>query len=265
MRLSVIIPTFNEAATLPEIVRRVRAVPLDMQIIVVDDGSTDDTAVVLGALQRQGLEIVQLPLNRGKGYAIRQGLKQVRGDRVIIQDADLEYDPRDFIALLECMDRTGARVVYGNRLHAGAPRHSYERYLLGGMLVSMAANLLYGSHLRDEPSCYKLFDAKLLRSLRLECTGFEFCPEVTAKVLRLGHRIEQVAIHYAPRSFEEGKKIRWRDGVIALWTLLRCRWAPTKRILTPETPPVLSHCIRDKAAVSQVVCRATDGSRTLRG
>jgi len=236
MRLSVIIPTFNEAATLPEIVRRVGAVPLDVQIIVVDDGSTDDTADALDNLQGQGVEIVRLRVNRGKGYAIRQGLKRVRGDRVIIQDADLEYDPRDFIALLECMDRTGARVVYGNRLHAGAPRHSYGRYLLGGMLVSMATNLLYGSHLRDEPTCYKLFDAKLLRSLRLECTGFEFCPEVTAKVLRLGHRIEQVPIRYAPRSFEEGKKIRWRDGVIAIRTLLKFRWAPTKQILAPVVP-----------------------------
>ncbi len=231
MRLSVIIPTYNEAATLPEIVRRVRAVPLDMQIIVVDDGSTDDTADILGVLQRQGVETVQLPANRGKGYAIREGLKRVRGERVIIQDADLEYDPCDFIALSECMDRTGAQVVYGNRLHAGAPRHSYECYLLGGMLVSMATNVLYGSHLRDEPTCYKLFDAKLLQSLRLECMGFEFCPEVTAKVLRLGHRIEQVPINYAPRSFDEGKKIRWRDGVIALWTLLKLRWAPMTRIL----------------------------------
>ena len=230
MKLSVIMPVYNEAATVRAILERVHAVPVEKEIIVVDDGSTDGTREILGQVESPDVRVLHLPQNRGKGHAVRRGLELTTGDLVIIQDADLEYDPRDYMRLLRKQEESGARVVYGNRLHRGNPQASYRRYLLGGMLVTLATNLLYGSHIHDEPTCYKLFDAALLKSLRLEGDGFEFCPEVTAKVLRLGHRIAEVPIRYRPRHFDEGKKIRWRDGLIALWTLLNCRWAGRKRI-----------------------------------
>jgi len=235
MRLSVIMPVFNEVTTLRAILERVRAVPVDKEIVVVDDGSTDGSSAVLAALDWPELRIIRENHNHGKGYAVRRGLAAATGCHVIIQDADLEYDPRDYLPLLRAQAATGAAVVYGNRLHAGNREFSYRRYLLGGMLLTFVTNLLYGARLHDEPTGYKLFDARLLKSLRLECNGFDFCPEVTAKVLRLGYRIIEVPIRYRPRSFAEGKKVRWRDGLIALWILLKYCRAGARRIVSPRS------------------------------
>lgn len=234
MKLSVIMPVYNEAPTLRQIIDRVLAQPTTREVIAVNDGSTDESFSILAEVQDPRFKLVSEPKNRGKGWAIRRGLELVTGDAVIIQDADLEYDPADYARLLEVLERGEARVVYGNRRHPGNQRSSYTRYLLGGMMLSFLTNLLFGSNLSDEPTCYKLFDARILKALRLRSRGFEFCPEVTGKVLRLGYHIAEVPISYSPRSFEEGKKIGFRDGLIAVGTLLKVRFMRRHKMLRPD-------------------------------
>ena len=230
-QLSVIMPVYNEAGTVLASLERVLATGLDMEVIVVDDGSTDGTAEGLAGVDDTRVRVLREPANRGKGWAVRRGIALSKGEAVIVQDADLEYDPHDFRILLDAMRGEGVSVVYGNRLHPGNPRCSHRRYLWGGMLVTMVANMLYGAGLHDEPVCYKLFEGRLLRSINLRSVGFEFCPEVTAIVRRLGYRIAERPVRYEPRTIRQGKKIRWTDGVLALWTLLKCRFV-TKRSLT---------------------------------
>ncbi len=230
MKLSVLMPVYNEAATLREIVARVLAVPIDLELIIYDDGSTDESPRIMKEIDDSRVRVMSGWPNRGKGWAVRQALEFASGDAIIIQDADLEYDPQDYVKLLAVLEKGEAHVVYGNRLHPGNERASYVRYLLGGMLVSFFANLLYGSRINDEPTCYKLFDARVLKSLRLTCNGFDFCPEVTAKTLRLGYNIIGVPIRYSPRGFIEGKKIKWKDGFHALWTLLRIRFVSRRSL-----------------------------------
>ena len=224
MKLSVVVPAFNESATIAEVICQVDAVEIDKEIIVVDDGSTDGTPELLEALAegRDDLVLVRMDRNRGKGAALREGFRGATGDVIVIQYADLEYDPADFPALLALIETGETDVVYGSRTRGDNPR-SYWRYYLGGRLVTIATNLLYGCHITDEPTCYKMFRASVLDDFELVSTGFEFCPEFTARVLLSGRTIAEVPIHYAPRSIEEGKKIRWTDGVIALWTLLKLR------------------------------------------
>jgi glycosyltransferase involved in cell wall biosynthesis len=226
-QLSVVVPVFNEARTLAEIVGRVLAVPLRTEVVIVDDGSTDGTAAVaerLAALEPR-VRVLRAPANRGKGAAVRRGLAAVTGEAVVIQDGDLEYDPRDFVVMLAEMERRGAPVVYGSRRLRYRSASSRSRFYWGGVLVTWVTNLLYGARLTDEPTCYKMWKRELIQSIRLECDGFEFCPEVTAKVLKRGIAIPEVQIRYTPRSVTEGKKIRARDGWRALWTLLRLRFA----------------------------------------
>ncbi len=226
MRLSVIIPAFNEKANIEEVLRRLGSVGLEMQVIVVDDGSTDGTRELLEGWREYELLVVSHSRNRGKGAAVRTGLAHATGDIVVIQDADLEYDPQDFHAMLEPIRRQGAQVVYGSRiLNADNPRGGL-RFYAGGRLVTLATNLLYGCRLTDEPTCYKMFRSDVLRRISIESDGFEWEPEVTAKILKQGIRIVEVPISYAPRSVAEGKKIKARDGALALWTLLRQRWRP---------------------------------------
>lgn len=228
MKLSVIIPVYNEAATIAQIIERVLAVEIDStekEIVVVDDGSTDGSGAVLAALATRRpnpLKIVHHERNQGKGAAIRTALEHVTGDIVITQDADLEYDPQEYPSLLAPFEDPAVQVVYGSRNLLRNPHSSWSFYW-GGRLLSWIANLLYGSHITDEATGYKLFRTDLLRSLNLQSTGFEFCPEVTSKLLLRGVKIHEVPISYQPRSFDEGKKIDWRDGLQAIWTLLKYR------------------------------------------
>ncbi|MEW5961506.1 MAG: glycosyltransferase family 2 protein [Chloroflexota bacterium] len=226
MKLSVIIPVYNEAATLEEIISRVRATGLAHEIIVVDDGSSDPSPQILQRLQHNGrppLRLFRHPHNRGKGAAMRTGLDAVTCDLALVQDADLEYDPADYAALLAPFADPGVEVVYGSRNLRRNPKSSFTFYW-GGRLLSWVANGLFGAHITDEATGYKIIKTDLLRQLGLETDGFEFCPEVTAKLLQRGVTIHEVPISYHPRSWDEGKKIQWYDGLIAIWTLLKYRF-----------------------------------------
>ncbi|HVA49388.1 MAG TPA: glycosyltransferase family 2 protein [Pirellulales bacterium] len=248
--LTVIVPVYNEAATVDELLRSVVDVPLDMQVLVVDDGSTDGTT---GVLERwEGHPVVELlahSRNSGKGAAIRTGLEQAQGKYTLVQDADLEYDPRDYLCLLEPLLAGEADVVYGSRylrsrtairensgeadpettlLTAARTLTSpatppWTTFRIGVCALNAATRWLYGARLTDEATCYKLFRTETLRAMRLECERFEFCPEVTAKACRMGLHIAEVPVGYCPRGAAEGKKIRLRDGIEALKTLWRWR------------------------------------------
>ena len=221
--LSVIIPVYNEAATLPELLKRVMVVPVDKEILIVDDGSTDGTSDFLKEISDERIKVLRHDANRGKGAAIRTALPHTRGALVIVQDGDLELDPMDYLVLLRAIDDSDG-VVYGSRNLNPRTGKSYFRYWLGGVALSHIANSLYGFHLTDVMTGYKLFRSSLIKSLNLDCEGFEFCAEVTAKLGKRKIRIKEVPISYSPRKFEEGKKIRWTDGLKAIWTLLKFRF-----------------------------------------
>ena len=233
--LSVIIPAFNEAQTIRQVVEAVEEVPIDIEIIVVNDGSTDETSAILEQMHTEPkLKILQCKENRGKGAAIRLGLEQVTGEFVVIQDADLELCPRDLMPIVEALQNGVAQVVYGSRFLNGKKRASLKTYIANRILASFT-NLLYHVHITDEATCYKAFNTSLVASLNLTAQGFEFCPEVTAKVLRAGYHIYEVPISYFPRTKQGGKKLRfWREGIRAGWTLLKYRFAPTSEILKNE-------------------------------
>jgi dolichol-phosphate mannosyltransferase len=220
--LTIIIPVLNEEKTIDTILHRILEVDLDKEIIAVDDGSTDTTFQKLKKRESDRFRVLSHSDNRGKGAAIHTALPFARGKYTIIQDGDLEYDPNDYIKLLDVIQSGNARVVYGSRILGKQPM-SYLRYWLGGRGVTLFTNFLFGSHITDEPTCYKMFETSLLQSLDLECPGFEFCPEVTGKILKRRIEIHETAISYNPRSLEDGKKINWVDGFIALWTLLKIR------------------------------------------
>ena len=225
LKLSVIIPVYNEVETLTELVERVQAVSLNKELILVDDGSTDGSRELLKSWEcnlAANVKIIYHPENQGKGAAIATGLSLVTGDLVIIQDADLEYDPQDYYKLVEPFLDSEVRVVYGSRNLQRNPRSTFSFYW-GGRLLSWVANLLYGAHITDEATCYKVFRTDLLKELGVESTGFEFCPEMTGKVLRRKIPILEVPISYHPRLWEEGKKIKWYDGLTAIWVLLKYR------------------------------------------
>jgi glycosyltransferase involved in cell wall biosynthesis len=224
-KLSVIVPVYNERNTVAEIVRRMRAVelPVEREIVIVDDGSDDGTRDVLAQVADSTVRVVLHPHNRGKGAAIRTGLAQVTGDLVLIQDADLEYDPDDWRKLLEPVLKRGVPVVYGSRF-TGERRNMLFLHWVGNRFLALVTNVLYNTTLSDMETCYKLFDRQLLDGIHLRANRFDFEPEVTAKILRRGIRIYEVPISYSGREFDEGKKITWRDGIDALKTLVKYRF-----------------------------------------
>lgn len=226
MKVSVIIPVYNEAEHLPALLAKVLAAKVD-EIVAVDDGSTDASLRILTetAAAAPQLKTVSHGRNRGKGAAIRTALEHVTGDVVIIQDADLEYDPADYPALLKPILEGSAKVVYGSRNLVQNPA-SYRRYYWGGKLLSCVTGKLYRRKVTDQHTGYKAFAVELLRSLPLREDGFGFCAEVTAMLLIRGIEIAEVPISYRPRSFEEGKKINWRDGLHSLAIILRQRLFP---------------------------------------
>ena len=222
--VSVIIPVYNEVAHLEELLAAVQASPVKKEIIVVDDGSTDGTREKLRAMPAwNDVTIVFHEKNCGKGASIRTALAHARGEYVLIQDSDLEYDPQDYPALLRPLQDGTTNVVYGVR--PDRPERGL-RFFLGAKLLTHLTNFLYGTKIHDEATCYKVFRRSVLVRMKLECHRFEFCPEVTAKLCRMGESIEEVPISYAPRSAEEGKKIRHSDGALAIWTLIRYRLLP---------------------------------------
>ncbi len=224
MKLSVIMPVYNEVGTIAEIVRRVQAVQLPKELIIVDDGSTDGTREFLRQLPPDEATVLFHERNLGKGAAIRTALEHVSGEIVIIQDADLEYDPNDYPALVQPIVEGTAQVVFGSRVLRRDNPYSHLRFYVGGRLLSILANLLYGIRITDEPTCYKVFRREVIKGLNLQCRKFEFCPEVTAKVARRGIPIHEVPIRYSPRTLDQGKKISWKDGLVAIWALLKYRF-----------------------------------------
>jgi glycosyltransferase involved in cell wall biosynthesis len=222
--LSVVMPVFNEAVTIDEIIRRVLAVPIRTQLIVVDDCSTDGTRDMLTRLQRDlGFTLLLQPRNRGKGAALRTGFEAVRGDLVVIQDADLEYSPEEFPQLIELICDGRADVVYGSRF-LGRHRVFLFTHYLGNRLLTLLTNVLYNTMLTDMETCYKVMRTDVLRSMTLRSDGFGIEPELTAKIFKRGYRVYEIPITYDGRGYDEGKKIGWRDGVVALWVLLRYRF-----------------------------------------
>jgi glycosyltransferase involved in cell wall biosynthesis len=224
-KLSVIVPVYNERNTIVEIVRRMRAVdlPIAREIIVVDDGSQDGTRDVLKQLDDSTVRVVYHDTNQGKGAALRTGLEHVTGDLVLTQDADLEYDPDDWPKLLGPVLKKRAIVVYGSRF-TGEHRNMLFLHWVGNKFLSLVANILYDSTLSDMETGHKLFDRRVLDRLTLRSRRFDIEPELTAKVLKQGIRIYEVPISYAGRTVEEGKKITWEDGLVALWVLLKYRF-----------------------------------------
>ena len=240
MRFSIVMPVYNEIDTIVEIVRRVRAVQLqvpvgygpengsvvelDREMVIVDDGSTDGTREVLHTLERDpDVILVFHEQNQGKGGAVRTGLQHATGDVIVIQDADLEYDPRDYPALLQPIVEGRSQVVYGSRFRGGPTKAMFFWHMMGNHFLTLVTNLLYDTIISDMETGYKVFTREVAEQLNLRSPGWGFDPEITAQILKRGYRIYEVPISYTGREFEEGKKISWRDGLTVLWTLLRCR------------------------------------------
>jgi glycosyltransferase involved in cell wall biosynthesis len=224
MKLSVIVPVYNENGTVRRILEVIRSVPVEKEILVIDDGSTDGTRETLKSMPGQpDVRILFHEKNMGKGAAVKTGIREAKGDVVIIQDADLEYDPMDYLPLLDAMRESGAQVVYGSRFLGKKNVSSFWHRGVNKFLTGMT-NVLYGSRLTDMETCYKLYKTPFLRSLDIRSEGFELEVELAAKTLLRGADIEEVPVSYKGRSFHEGKKIGWKDGFKALYALVRHRF-----------------------------------------
>ncbi len=226
MKLSVIVPVFNEEKTIKEIIARVRGVslPIEKEIIVIDDGSLDGTKDVLKKIKEQyDFVLLEHSKNQGKGAAIKTGIEKASGDIILIQDADLEYDPQDYEKLIEPFLKKQAQVVYGSR-QLRENKRGHLSFYWGGRFLTAVVNLLYGLKITDESTGYKVFKREIIENINLESRGFEFCPEVTAKIAKKGIKIHEVPISYQPRNKKEGKKIKWKDGLKALWVLIKYKF-----------------------------------------
>jgi glycosyltransferase involved in cell wall biosynthesis len=228
VKLSIIVPVYNEKGTIHEILQRVRAVPLEgivKEIVVVDDCSSDGTREILAQeASAEDVRVLHHAVNRGKGAAIQTGLQACTGDLIIVQDADLEYDPNDYGKLMAPILEGKATVVYGSRFAQGQHKKMFPSQRLANTVLTVLTNLLYGTALSDMETCYKVFPAAVIKPIHLRAQRFDFEPEITAKLLRRGHRILEVPISYAGRVYHEGKKINWRDGVIAVYSLIYYRF-----------------------------------------
>ena len=224
MKLSIVIPVYNERETLPKTLARVQATPFDKEIILVDDGSTDGTRAWLETLREPGIVVVLQPHNQGKGAALRTGFQHATGDVVLIQDADLEYDPADYPRLLQPILDDKADVVFGSRFGGESHRVLFFWHFVGNRFLTTLSNMFTNLNLSDMETGYKVFRTGIVKRLRLRSNRFGFEPEVTAKVARLGCRIYEVSISYHGRSYEEGKKITWKDGFAAIGCILRYRF-----------------------------------------
>lgn len=225
MKLSVVMPVYNEIRTILDIVEKIEAVPVRKEILIVDDGSTDGTRELVRERlgRRSGIQLICHEKNKGKGAAVQTGIRAATGEALIIQDADLEYDPHDYLALLRTMENERADVVYGSRFLSGRKVTAVWHRLVNQTLTALT-NLLYGARLTDMETCYKMFRTELIRSLTIDSNGFEIEAEITARLLRRGCSIREVPVSYKGRGYHEGKKIGWRDGIKAVWTLVRYRF-----------------------------------------
>ena len=226
MKISVVIPVFNEVSTIEEIVERVKHIPLEKEILIVDDGSVDGTRDKLKKMETSdgSVKVFYHDQNRGKGAAFRTGFKEATGDIVITQDADLEYDPAEYLELISPIQKGVADVVYGSRLSAAKPqRVHFFWHKMGNTFLTFLTDLLYNTTLTDMETGYKVFRREVLQGMTLRSNDFCLEPEVTAKVLKRGWRVYEIPISYYGRTYAEGKKIRWHDGLKAIWTLIKYR------------------------------------------
>ena len=224
--LTVLLPVFNEINTLPELLSRIQSVAIDKEIMIVDDLSTDGTREFLKSeaiASQSNIRVLYHDRNRGKGAALRTAIPFATGEFCIVQDGDLEYFPEDYLTILQALKAGEQEVVYGSRFMGEQPKMRPMNRVVNWLLPAMV-RALYGFSLTDEATCYKAFKTKLLQSIPLTCERFEFCPEVTAKLLKKGHKIVEVPIRYQARTMAAGKKIRWTDGVEAIWTLIKFRF-----------------------------------------
>lgn len=227
MRLSIVIPVFNERATLPALLESVARVSLDKEILIVDDGSTDGTREYLKDMAKnpeEGVRVIFHDRNQGKGAALRTGFREVAGDIVIIQDADLEYDPQDYPALLKPILDGRADVVYGSRFLGGPHRVLFFWHYLGNKILTLISNMLTNLNLSDMETCYKVFRSEVIKNLTFTSDGFAIEAEMTVKIARAGYRVYETPISYSGRDYSEGKKITWRDAFPTLWALVKHRF-----------------------------------------